>query len=111
MLITPLQAHKQNYGHDLPIAIIFAFEFIENPKRIEDVIRNLYNFSPSEARVAARLILTPNLAQVAKSLGITHNTARTHLKRIFIKTDINRLSALVHMIVTGPVSVFLQSDE
>ncbi len=109
ILITPLSAYKENYGHNLPTAIMFAFESVENTKRIEDVIRSLYNLSPSEARIAAGLVLTPNLEHVAFTFGITINTARTHLKRIYSKTNTNRLSTLVHMIVTGPVGLILQS--
>lgn len=109
ILITPLRAHKRNYGHNLPTAIMFAFESVENTKRIEDVIRSLYNLSPSEARVAAGLVLAPDLEHVASLCGITVSTARTHLKRIYSKTNTNRLSALVHMIVTGPVGLILQS--
>ncbi len=109
LLITPLQAHKENYGQKLPIAILFAFEIIHT-KRIENAVRNLYALSPAEARLIAGLILTPNLNQVAISLGITLNTARTHLKRIYTKTNIHRLSALIHLIVTGPVGTILHSD-
>lgn len=110
VLITPLQSYQEYYGHNLPIAILFIFEAMDNPERMEDIIRSLYNLSPTEAKVAARLVLNPNLTKVAASLGITHNTARTHLKRIYTKTKTNRLSLLVQLIVTGPVGTILHTD-
>lgn len=111
LLVSPLHSHNENYGHDLPIAIIHIFETVQDSERIEDVIRSLYNLSPTEARIAAKLVLKPDLQDIANNMGITYNTARTHLKRIYSKTKTNRLSTLVHMIVTGPVGLLLHSTE
>ena len=111
LLVSPLHSHNENYGHDLPIAIIHIFETVRDSERIEDVIRSLYNLSPTEARIAAKLVLKPDLQEIAGNMGITYNTARTHLKRIYSKTKTNRLSTLVHMIVTGPVGLLLHSTE
>jgi DNA-binding CsgD family transcriptional regulator len=49
--------------------------------------------------------------EVATSLGITYNTARTHLKRIYKKTRTNRISSLIHLIITGPVGVVLHTRD
>ena len=87
------------------------FETLKETDRIEEVIRSLYNLSPTESRIAAKLILNPHVDEVAQHMGITYNTARTHLKRIYAKTNINRLSSLVHMIITGPVGVLLHSSD
>ena len=65
--------------------------------------------SRTEAKVAARLVKTPYLEEVAAALGITYNTARTHLKRIYKKTRTNRISSLIHLILTGPVGVVLHT--
>ena len=111
MLVSPLTSHANNFGRDLPIAVMFLFETVNDAERIEDVIRMLYNLSPTEAKIAARLVFNPHLEEVASSLGITYNTARTHLKRVYIKTDTNRLSSLVHRIVTGPVGILIHSRD
>ena len=111
MLVSPLTSRAINFGHDLPIAVMFLFETVNDAERIEDVIRMLYNLSPTEAKIAARLVFNPHLEEVASSLGITYNTARTHLKRVYIKTDTNRLSSLVHRIMTGPVGILIHSRE
>ena len=111
LLVSPLHAHRENYGRNLPISIVYIFETVKNSQRIEDVIRTLYNLSPKEARIAAKLVLNPELKDAAQAMGITYNTARTHLKRIYAKTNVNRLSALVHMIVTGPVGLLIHATE
>ena len=111
LLVSPLHSHRENYGRNLPISIVYIFESSKNSQRIEDVIRSLYNLSPKEARIAAKLVLNPELKDAAQAMGITYNTARTHLKRIYAKTNVNRLSALVHMIVTGPVGLLIHATE
>ena len=111
VLVSPLHDHGRNYGHNLPIAMIYVFDSINESERIEEVIRTLYGLSPTESKIAAKLVLTPDVHEVAKSLGITYNTARTHVKRIYAKTKINRLPSLVHMIVTGPAGLLIQSRD
>jgi DNA-binding CsgD family transcriptional regulator len=111
IFVSPLHSRSANYGHDLPIAVIFLFETINDSERIGDVIRTLYNLSPTESKIAAMLVFNPHLEEVAQAMGITYNTARTHLKRIYLKTGTNRLSALVHRIMTGPVGILIHSRD
>lgn len=111
ILIMPLRSTYGNNGDGNPTAILFAFETTDNQERIEQVIRSLYHLSPTEARLVAQLFITPHLAMAAEVLGITLNTARTHLKRIYNKTHVNRISSLVHLIVTGPASVILNTNK
>jgi|GEM_PF-480405 len=111
IFVSPLHSRASNYGHDLPIAVLFLFETVNDVERIGDVVRTLYNLSPTEAKIAALLVFNPHLEEVASSLGITYNTARTHLKRIYMKTGTNRLSLLVHRIMTGPVGILLHSHD
>lgn len=110
ILVTSLKSFNTNFGKNLPTTILYAFETVDNYERIEEVIRSLYRLSPSEAKLVSQLFITPRLAVAAESLGITLNTARTHLKRIYNKTHVHRVSSLIHMIVTGPASVILHTD-
>lgn len=43
-----------------------------------------------------------SVSEISESLEVTSNTVRTHLKRIFDKTDIASQSQLVRLILTGP---------
>ena len=108
ILITPLKDFKTNYGKNLPISILFLYTGTDNTRLIEDILRSLYQMSRTEARLTARLVNTPYLDEVAETMGITYNTARTHLKRIYKKTKTNRVSSLIHLIITGPVGVAQQ---
>ena len=78
---------------------------------IEDLLRTMYKLSPTEARIASRLVFNPYLADVSATLGITYQTARTHLKRIYQKTETKRLPALIQKIVTGPAGLFVHTTD
>jgi DNA-binding NarL/FixJ family response regulator len=75
---------------------------------VEDTLEGIYNLTPAEARVAAKLVEYPQLKLVAQELNISISTAKTHLKHIFRKTHTNRQTILVHKIVTGPAGLMLK---
>jgi len=111
ILATPLASRDANYGQDKPIAIIYTFETVNSPERIEEVLHSFYSLTPAESKIVSRLIHSPRLEDVATELGITLNTARTHMKRIYSKTNARGMSALLNMIVTGPAGTLIHSDE
>ena len=100
---------------DLKTTIGFALEKSKpQPKTppknnisVEDLLASLYSLTRMEAKVAAKLIEFPELNFVAAALNISNSTARTHLKRIYRKTNTNRQSVLVHKIVNGPAGLLL----
>jgi len=86
----------------------FALIFISDPDRVvastEDGLRADFGLTKAEARVAKLLADGHPLRELSEMLEITPNTARTHLKRIFSKTDTNRQSSLVKLILSGSAS-------
>lgn len=77
---------------------------------VEEVLVSLYSLTPAEARVAAKLIDYPQLDIAAEALNISLSTAKTHLKRIYRKTNTNRQSVLVHKIINGPAGLLLKEE-
>ena len=65
-------------------------------------IRCLYQFTPSECRLADLLHQDFDLSQAAEVLGITRGTARFMLKSIFRKTHTNRQPELVRFLLGIP---------
>lgn len=74
---------------------------------MQDVLRRIYNLSPAEARLAVKLLEYPQLIIVADMLNIKLSTVRTHLKRIYKKTNTNSLPILIHKIVFGPAGLVI----
>jgi DNA-binding CsgD family transcriptional regulator len=61
----------------------------------ERALSSLYGLTRGEAVLAARLAQGKSIDEAAAELFISAHTARTHLKRIFMKTDTHRQTELV----------------
>jgi len=59
-----------------------------------------HRLSPAETGIASRLVRGMSLRQAAAELGISDNTARSHLKHVFAKTGARRQSDLVRRALT-----------
>jgi DNA-binding CsgD family transcriptional regulator len=82
--------------------------FVADPARHVDVaatrISAVFPLTPAEAQVARALLDGQSTEELADRLGITVQTARTHVKRVLQKTECRRQSELVRLLVTtlGP---------
>ena len=65
---------------------------------LEAMLRENYGLTPSEVRTALGLLAHNGLAAVAEHTGVSVETVRFHLKRIFSKTGTCRQSELVRVI-------------
>jgi DNA-binding CsgD family transcriptional regulator len=85
--------------------------FIHDPesqiRAPEAELRALYGLSAAEARLATLLIRGKGMREAADTLFISIHTARTHMKRIFAKTDTHRQSDLVRLILKMGAGVTL----
>ena len=60
-----------------------------------DQAQQLFNLSPAQARLAGLVLTGVDLPQAAEQLGVTLNTVKTHLQRLFDKTDARSQLALI----------------
>jgi DNA-binding CsgD family transcriptional regulator len=60
-----------------------------------EVLSRLYGLTRGEAALAGHLLRGKSIEEAADALFISPHTARTHLKRIFMKTDTHRQTELV----------------
>jgi len=79
----------------------------KSDKTIEEILMNIYKLTPAEARVVTELLEYPQLRNAAKDLNISMLTAKTHLKHIYRKTNTNRLSIMLHRIISGPAGLVM----
>jgi DNA-binding CsgD family transcriptional regulator len=68
----------------------------------EKNLKQLYNLTPSEAKLAELLASGTDLPSAALQLRVGLNTVRTHLQRIYSKTDTHHQSELVALLLAGP---------
>jgi DNA-binding CsgD family transcriptional regulator len=105
VVVSPFsEQNSGNFGSET-----FALLFINDPQqkveRLEPVLREMYGLTAAEAKIAAILGQGNSLNEACRTLSIKQNTARTHLKRIFSKTDTNRQSELVKLILNSPANL------
>lgn len=68
-------------------------------RRAEELLRSLFALTPAEARLALAVADGLSPTDAAEQLGITVQTARTHLKRVFHKTATTRQAELVKLVL------------
>ncbi len=98
VFVTPLRPGRAKAPDPRPAAAVF----ITDPERkvhANGTLRRLYRFTPTEAEIAEKLIQGESLEQAAEELEITLNTARTHLKHLFTKTDTHRHRELLRVLL------------
>jgi DNA-binding CsgD family transcriptional regulator len=66
-----------------------------------DLLRCHFGLTPAEARLALQLVAGETLRSAAAKLGISYETARTHLKTVFNKTGTCRQAELVIVLATA----------
>ena len=65
----------------------------------------VFGLSPGQLRLAGLIVDGCDLAAAAERLGITVNTARTHLQRMFDKTGVRSQPALVRVLLSAVAPV------
>lgn len=99
VMICPFEGRRDLLDENNTAALMFIIDPEQAPHEISDqVLQKAYNLTPAEARVAAMVAQGQRLFEVAEGLEISVNTARTHLKRIFDKTGVERQAELVHLL-------------
>ena len=69
-------------------------------KKRLNMAKAIYGLSAAQLNLAARIVGGDSLIAAAKNLGISINTVRTHLTRIYAKTGANSQTALVRILLS-----------
>ena len=75
-------------------AVVFIAQRGEQQPMAVEILRTLFDLTPMEAKVAYATSLGGNPKSIATAHGIAIDTVRTHLKRIYVKTDVTDKTAL-----------------
>src|ERR1041385_2330839 len=102
ILVTPSSPKDRLFRHSSAAATMFVSDPEIAPEPQNELLGRLYGFTPAEEKVALLLMEGKSISDVAQTLRVSLNTARTHLKRIFDKTQTHRQGDLVRLLLTGP---------
>lgn len=99
ILVLPLPAtHAFASQWQQPAAMVIVHEPGAPSVLLDTVLRNLYGLTPAETRLASRMATGEGLPEAARQMRIRHETARTQLKSIFLKTGCTSQPQLSHLL-------------
>jgi len=81
--------------------VALAFVRQVDPSDVARRLGGYYHMTPAEAQLATLILKGWSLAAAASELRITKNTARTHMKRIYLKTATHRQVDLIRLLASA----------
>ena len=67
-------------------------------KGFVDIIKDIFKLTPAEARVLLTVVEFGGVSETARNLDVAESTVKTHLGRIFTKTETKRQADLVKLV-------------
>ena len=85
-------------GENAPALVLLVKDAEQRTKPNPEALREVFQLTRMEALLTAELADASSLQDAAGRLGISHNTARAHLRAIYIKTGAQRQSHLLRLV-------------
>ncbi len=101
LMVMPCGAEAEGEAIDGCCTVFIAAPDLDEHIQIE-TLREVFNLSRAEARLAHALVHGRSVEAAARELHISPHTARTQLKAIFAKTGTRRQPELVRKVLTSP---------
>ena len=99
LLIRSAGSDDPYWSETTPAAIIYLRDPTQLPFAPERFVAQLFGLTPAEAALATLVANGTALGDAAERLGISEQTARSYMKRIFSKTGVGRQAELVLLIL------------
>jgi DNA-binding CsgD family transcriptional regulator len=104
VLVAPLRAENGCFETPRASAVVFVSDPELKPRMPTELLARLYGLTPRQAELASRLAQGDTIDTAAEAFGISRNTARSHLRLIFDKTDTKRQTELTRLLYAGPTT-------
>lgn len=98
LTVTPLGPRRRWAFEALPSAMVRICDFAALTPVAEGKLMNLFGLTTAEARVAAAVGSGESPREVAERLGVSFNTVRAQLARVFEKTGVGRQADLARLL-------------
>lgn len=109
--VLPLKGGTERAQLRPATAAVFISTAVAVSQLPEAVLSTLFDLTPAEARVMAMVGAGRSSGAAVQSLGITENTLKTHLNRIYMKTGTSRQAELVKLLADIGVPVHGPSED
>jgi DNA-binding CsgD family transcriptional regulator len=98
LAIAPIDLHARLTGG---VAAIIISDPDANPELDQAALRSAYGLTRAEAALVSILVRGRTLEEAADVLCVSLSTVKTHLQRVFLKTDTDRQAELVRRLLLG----------
>jgi DNA-binding CsgD family transcriptional regulator len=99
--VVPFYSERE-FMESTPSAIVFVHDPERPPASRGEALRSLYGLTHSEAQLADLLLAGETVAAAAEKRHTTEESARTQLKSILRKTNTNRQTELIRLMLSIP---------
>jgi pimeloyl-ACP methyl ester carboxylesterase/DNA-binding CsgD family transcriptional regulator len=96
--------------HGVPPLALLLVASSQSRALSAEALAHMYALTPAEARLAQQLVLGAGLDEACQAQGVSINTGKTHLKRIFSKVGVRRQSELVQAVYASPLWLLAGAD-
>ena len=83
-------------------AVVFVVDPSRRLRPAAEIFSGLYRLTPAESRVALLLGDGKSLSEIAQTLGVSRNTLKTQVARVYSKTHTSRQSQLARLLAQFP---------
>jgi DNA-binding CsgD family transcriptional regulator len=97
--VAPLSPERRGVYFSGPSALVCVTDLEAGARLPEQRLRDLFGLTPAEARVALSLFEGASPRETAERHGVSFQTVRFQLAQIFQKTDTNRQSELMRLMM------------
>jgi DNA-binding CsgD family transcriptional regulator len=97
--VVPSHRRDADEPHSQPLALVLIIDPEDEPEPTAALLRRLYDLTRAEADIALHLAHGADLKEISEQLSISLATVRTHLQRVFDKTDTHRQAELVRLLL------------
>jgi DNA-binding CsgD family transcriptional regulator/PAS domain-containing protein len=101
--VLPLSVGTARASFNPATVAVFVSTTISVSPPPEAVLTALFDLTPAEARVVLAMVSDPEKTNTLQTLKISENTLKTHLNRVYKKTNTNSLAELLKL--TASISV------
>lgn len=81
-----------------PAALVVIHEDAQAPAELPQLLREVYGLTPAETRLASLLATGMGLPEASERLHVRHETARSQLKAVFLKTGASTQARLTRLL-------------
>ena len=83
------------------VAIIYLHDLADTTRPTSVQLRDFYGLTTAQAKLAGAIYTGKTITEAAEILNISVNTARSHMRHIYLKTGVNTQTELISLLTSG----------